>query len=201
MSFITELDVVNRCIATMGELGINSLEGSRNPIVTNAREAFKDVTIEQQAIGWWFNNELVKLLPQTDGTYFVPTDTLSLSTTSEFNPNWLTIRARKLYDVGNAEYYTGTQEVKVQITRLLPFGDLPYNAQRLIRDAAVLKFQQDYDSDEIKISQCETAYAEAFALCKADHIRAVGANLLYRGDAGSAVARMRFPYGRTGRFR
>jgi hypothetical protein len=206
MAFITELDVVNRCLSTMGELPINSLEGTRNPIVTNARVAFNDVNIEEQAQGWWFNTEIVSLLPQTStpgvpGIYRPPTDCLSLSTVGDFNPEWLSIRNRQLYDNGKAEYHTGTQPMRVKIVRLVPFDDLPYNAQRLIRDSVVFKFQMDYDGDELKIQQAEARYTEAYAICMADHTRSVKANLLYKGAAGSTLARSRIPYGATGRWR
>lgn len=206
MSFITELDVVNRCLATMGELPINSLEGNRNPIVTNARSAFKDITIEEQAAGWWFNTEVVNLDPQgaepnKPGFYRPPTDCLSLATVDDFNPAWLSIRNRKLYDNGRAEVHMGTRTMPVKIIRLVPFDDLPYNAQRLIRDSAVFKFQMDYDGDELKIAQAEDSYKEAYAICMADHTRSVKANMLYKGTAGSALVRSRIPYGRTGRWR
>lgn len=206
MSFITELDVVNRCLATMGELPINSLEGTRNPIVTNARSAFRDVGIEEQAPGWWFNTEIVELDPQgaepgVPGFYRPPTDCLSLATKDDFNPSWLSIRNRKLYDNGKASFHTGTNRMQVKIVRLIPFDDLPYNAQRLIRDSVVLKFQMDYDGDELKIRQAEASYSAAYGICMSDHIRSVKANLLYKGSAGSAVARSRIPYGRVGRWR
>lgn len=206
MAFITELDVVNRCLATMGELPINSLEGSRNPIVTNARVAFNDVGIEEQAQGWWFNSEVVTLQPQSavpgqPGIYQPPSDCLALSTVRDVNPEWLSIRNRQLYDNGKAEYYTGTQPMRVHIIRLIPFDDLPYNAQRLIRDSVVFKFQMDYDGDQLKIQQAEARYTEAYAICMADHTRSVKANLLYKGSAGSTLMRSRYAYGATGRWR
>lgn len=201
MSLITELDVVNLCLAAMGELPINSLENSRNPIVTNARAVFRNAVVEEQSPGWWFNNEILRLLPSNDGTYAVPTDCLSLSTTDDFNPSWLTIRSRRLYDTGNARYHIGDNELQVKITRLIPFDDLPYSAQRLVRDAAVSLFQVNYDGDELKIQQAQQAYNAAYATCMADHIRSVKANMLHKGSYGAAVVRSRIPYGRTGRWR
>lgn len=185
----------------MGELPINTLENSRNPIVTNAREVFKNAVIEEQAPGWWFNIETVRLQPQTDGTYVVPGDTLSLNTNDDFNPAWLTVRGGKLYDSGKAEYHLGTQAIAIRIIRLLPFDDLPYNAQRLVRNAAVRLFQVNYDGDELKINEAAVQYQQAYGVCMADHTRSVKANMLYKGSYGSAVARSRIPYGQTGRWR
>lgn len=201
MAFITELDVVNLCLGTMGELPINSLENSRNPIVTNARTVFKNAVIEEQAAGWWFNSETVTLHPQLDGTYVPPTDCLSLYTKDNFNPQWLTIRQRKLYDTGNAEFYTGTNPLQVKIVRLIPFDDLPYTGQRLVRDASVRLFQVNYDGDELKINEATNQYTSAYGLCMADHIRSVKANMLNKGSYGEAMVRSRIPYGRSGRWR
>lgn len=206
MALITELDVVNRCIATMGELPINSLEGTRNPIVSNARNAFKDLTIEEQARGWWFNIETISLSPQDVdangiGVYRPPTDVLSLSTQDDFNPAWLTIRSRKLYNSGTGQYHVGGNSMKVRIVRLVPFDDLPYNAQRLIRDATVLKFQMDYDGDELKIQEASQAYTAAYANCMADHIRSVKPNFLYKGGNATRLVSMRYPTSATGRNR
>lgn len=207
MAFITELDVVNLCLGTMGELAINSLENSRNPIVTNARTAFKNAVIEEQSPGWWFNSELVWLHPQlgTDlalgGNYQPPTDCLSLYSKDDFNPQWLTIRQRKLYDTGNAEFLVGTNPIQVKIIRLIPFDDLPYAAQRLVRDATARLFQVNYDGDELKINEATNQYTSSYAMCMADHIRSVKANMLNKGSYGEAMVRSRIPYGRTGRWR
>lgn len=206
MALMTELDVVNRCLATMGELPINSIEGSRNPIVTNARNAFKDKTIDEQATGWWFNIETIKLFPQEVdsngvGIYRAPSDTLALSTDQDFNPRWLTLRQNKLYHSGKGEYFTGSQQVQVRIVRLVPFDDLPYSAQRLIREATVFKFQQDYDGDELKIQEAQAQYSDAYTNCMADHTRSVKANMLYKGAGAYHLARARYPYSASGRNR
>lgn len=206
MALMTELDVVNRCLATMGELPINSIEGSRNPIVTNARNAFKDKTIDEQAAGWWFNIETINLVPESPdsdgvGVYRAPADTLALATDADFNPRWLTLRGNKLYHSGKGDWYRGSQPVQVRIVRLVPFDDLPYTAQRLIREATVFKFQQDYDGDELKIQEAQAQYSDAYTNCMSDHTRAVKANLLYKGSAARSMYRSRFPYGASGRNR
>lgn len=201
MALMTELDIVNRCLATMGELPLNSIEGSRNPVVTNARNAFRDKTIDEQAAGWWYNIEQIKLAPVSPdasgrGEYKAPSDTLALATDQDFNPAWLTLRGSRLYDTGKGEYHTGDRPMDVRLVRLVPFDDLPYSAQRLIRDATVLKFQMDYDGDELKIQEAQGQYREAYGNCMTDHIRSVKANLLYKGSNGVAIMRARVPYAR-----
>lgn len=199
---LTELEVVNECLASMGELPINSIVNSTNPMVTNARNAFQRANVGEQGVGWWFNTEMVTLGPQAgSGEYYVPTDTLSLYTKDKFNPSWLTIRGRKLYDVGTASFFTGTQQLKVKIIRYLPFNDLPYNAQRLVAASCVEKFQLNYDGDQQKQQAAADEYEAASSLCMMDHTRAVGANMLNQGGTGRDRALTRIPFATGRRFR
>ncbi|UGL61138.1 tail tubular protein A [Pseudomonas phage Eisa9] len=198
---LTELEVVNECLASMGELPINSIANSTNPMVTNARAAFQRANVGEQGVGWWFNTETVKITPQTDGTCFVPADTLSLYTKDKYNPQWLTIRGRKLYDTGNAEYYTTGNPISIKLIRYLPFNDLPYNAQRLVAAATVEKFQLNYDGDQQKQTAASDEYTASYALCMMDHTRAVGANMLNDGGTGRARASTRIPFPTGRRFR
>jgi hypothetical protein len=195
---LTELDVVNVCLASMGELPINSIENSTNPMVTNARAAFQRANVGEQGSGWWFNTETITIHPQTDGTCYVPADTLSMYTRDDSTAGWLTIRGRKLYDTSKGQFYTTGSPIKVKIIRFLPFTDLPYNAQRLVQAKTLEQFQSDYDGDQPKIAAANDAYEEASALCMMDHTRAVGANMLNQGATGRARAQGKIPFG-TGR--
>lgn len=186
---VTQLDVVNRCLASMGEAPINSL-ATNNAIVTSAINAFNTALLSEQGRGWWFNTESIKLVPTTDQEYFVPSDVLGL--TADTNPPWLSIRARKLYDNRNGTKFEGTQDVKVQVIRLVPFEDLPYHAQAMIRDAAVLLFQSDFDGDQEKMANADRAFQNSFILCRSEHIRAVRANMLYQGGVGQSIVGTRF---------
>jgi hypothetical protein len=198
--FLTELDVVNKCLASMGEMPVNSIANSTNPMVTNARAAFNDANTQEQGPGWWFNIEAVTLQPQTDGQVFVPADCLSLCTVGNFNPMWLSIRGRKLYDNNNSEYFTTGSPIKVKIIRFLPFTDLPYNMQRLVRASTVEKFQLDYDGDQQKQTAAAEEYQASYALVMMDHTRAVKANVLNQGEVGSVRYQNRIPYA-TRRYR
>lgn len=194
--FYTKLDVVNRCLAAMGELPVNTTENSTNPMVTTALETLNQVTLDEQGIGWWFNTEVIKLMPQTDGTYAVPTDVMSLYTLDNFNPGWLHIRGRFLYNSDGGERYTGDRPVRLKVIRALPFEDLPFNAQKLVRASTVERFINDYDGDQQKLETASNDYTAAYTLCNADHIRAVKANMLTQGGMASDRIRQRVPTGR-----
>ncbi len=194
--FYNKLDVVNRCLASVGELPVNTIENSTNPMVTTAVETLHQATLDEQGIGWWFNTECVNLLPQTDGTYAVPTDCMSLYTMDNFNPNWLTIRGRKLYNSLGGTPYTGDRAMTVKIIRALDFEDLPFNAQKLVMSATVERFLSDYDGDGQKIETAAADYQGNYALCMADHTRSVKANMLMQGGIATARIRQRYPTGR-----
>lgn len=178
---VTQLTVVNACLASMGEEPINSL-AEENAFVNSAKFALENSVVNVQSEGWWFNKEIVKILPDVDGQYVVPADVIDLNV--ETTPGWLAMRNNRLYDTSKAEFLLGTRAMEVDIIRLLSFEDLPFHAKRLVKAATVILFQQSYDGDIQKMRDAAAEYAMAYALCKAQHIRAVGANF------GTAAARM-----------
>lgn len=170
---VTQLTVVNACLASMGEEPINSL-AEENAFVNSAKFALENATSNEQSAGWWFNKEVLTVRPGTAGQYIIPSDVIDLNI--ESNPGWLVMRSSRLYDTNKAEYLTGTRDYKVNIIRLLAFEDLPFHIKRLVKAAAVTLFQQSYDGDAQKIQEAQSEYAAAFLLARAQHIRAVGAN-------------------------
>lgn len=194
MEIITELSVVNACLNSIGEMRVNSITGSTNPMVTNARTALQRVMAQEQSINWWFNTETVTLNPLVDGRYQAPSDTLELSSQKNGNPGWLTLRGNYLYNTEGGEYFTGTNPMRVRIVRMLPLSDIPYTAKQLIQTATIYRFLVDFDGDELKIRGAADDYEAAFALCNAAHTRAVGANMLGAGSVGNARVRAVVPY-------
>jgi len=189
MAFITELDVVNACLKSMGRSPLNSL-ASGSPVITSAQASLHTALMEEQGIGWWFNRENVTLSPNTDGQVYCPADTLQLTT--DENPPWLSTRGARLYDNRIGDYFTTTAPITVDLIRLIPLDDLPYQAQRLVQCAAVLDFQKSFDADDQKVKSAKEDYGKALALIRSAHIRAVKANMLYnKGASGSRIQRQR----------
>lgn len=194
---ITELTVINSCLASMGEAPVNSADAD-NVFITSAKEALSNQLPAEQSFGWYFNSEVVKINPNTDGEYYLPADTLGLAT--DVNPPWVSLRGRRLYDNRNGVYLTGTRVVTVALIRLLPLEDCPYHAARMIKASTVKYFQQSYDGDKAKIEQAHMEYNEARALLMAEHIRSVRANMLQDGDTGVTLQQNRFHTGVDGRW-
>ena len=197
MAFITELDIVNSCLKSMGRSPINSLTGG-NPIIASALASLRTAMMEQQGIGWWYNTEYLTLDADTDGFYYVPADTLAL--VPDANPPWMSTRGSRIYDNRKGDYFTSTGKLQVVLTRLVPLDDLPYQAQRLVETAAVLDFQKAFDADQLKVRMATEDYSTAFGIIRAQHIRSVKANMLRQGQGGVNTHRQRRIYGRDERY-
>lgn len=170
---ITKLTVVNACLASMGEEPINSL-AAENAFINSAKFALEQSTLNEQSIGWYYNTERLQLLPDTEGKYVVPSDIIDLNI--NHSPGWLTVRKSRLYNTDCADYIKGTAPFTANVIRLLDFEDLPLMAQRLVKAASVIFFQQSYDGDELKIREAQMEYSAAYTALRTQHIKAVGAN-------------------------
>jgi len=190
--FITSLDVVNTCLATLGEVPLNSLD-TDHPYVSAATKLLQQANARVQARGWWFNKEIVTLQPDTESAEItLPPDFLSLDTDSA--QLQYAARGRRLYDL-SAGSYRFTDSVDLAIVRLLKFEDLPYLAQDLVQSAVIVRFVESYDADESRIKQVRADYALAERACNTEHIRNSNSNLLGQGAAGYRRAKLRYPGG------
>lgn len=189
---ITQLTVLNACLASMGEEPINST-AEDNAFVNAAKFALEQANLDEQARGWYFNLEHVNLRPDTlNNRYHVPADIIDLVVDST-NPGWITLRGRRLYDSRNGDWLEGTSPIKLHVTRLLEFEDLPMMARRMVKAAAVVKFQQSYDGDAQKIQEAQTEYQMAYINLNSQHIRSVGANFLPRRGMETRGRHRRLP--------
>jgi len=171
---LTELDVVNQCLASMGETPVNAIDAD-HPYIVAALAKLKTASTVEQARGWWFNTDLVPLRPDVLTHFiYVPDDAINV------NPNdtgsAYVIRGRRLYD-----RYTSTYEfagnVQVELVREIPFADLPMLAGHVIAARAVLDFQSAFDGDADKYNKLGAAYQQIFNTLRAEHIRQVKANM------------------------
>ena len=74
---VTQLTVVNACLASMGEEPINSL-AEENAFVNSAKFALENANINEQSAGWWYNKERLRIIPDVNGSYVVPSDVIDL---------------------------------------------------------------------------------------------------------------------------
>jgi hypothetical protein len=175
--FLTELDVVNDCLSTLGELSVNELD-DEHVLIAAARRAFRQINLREQSKQWWFNTELIKLTVDEDSHIFTPAD--SIRCTPVCRDQHYIQRGRRLYDPANSTYKIARPYVECILVRAVEFEDLPPTAQIVVNVATQLKFMAAYDADRTKYGQLVAEYQEAYANMNAEHIRNMRTNLIER---------------------
>lgn len=167
----TELDVVNACLATLGELPLVELT-DEHPMAAAAQTNLKEALVTEMHRQWWFNTDFVTLAPTEEGYIYAPEDAVAVKV--DGSPE-LILRGRRLYN-----RYTSTYDmqgaVRAIVVRNIPFDDLPSPAQILVKDSCVMQFQINYDSDNAKTAQLNEKYANSYRLLNAEHSRQIQAN-------------------------
>jgi hypothetical protein len=144
-----DLDVVNDCLAIMGEAPLNSLTEDHT-FKEAALNTLNRVNRQIQSTGWWFNmeNYVMRVNLQDQRIYF-PTD---IGTIMPFeNRPHLVQRGRVLYDLsrGTDRFELG-QTFDARLVRIIPLADVPESVGAYIARQSVLDFQQAYDGDQTK---------------------------------------------------
>ncbi len=167
------LEVVNGCLASMGEAPLNSLSDPhafRGAAISTLDKRDRAI----QARGWWFNTEKITLSPSpVDGRLYLPGDVIELQSGS----GRYVQRGRLVYDTSEGTTQFSTS-ITVSIVRRIPFADIPEIVADYIAAATVVTFQAEFDGDSEKgrlLLAKETAARQA--AISAD-VRNSGANLL-----------------------
>lgn len=179
----TTLEVVNDCLATMGEAPLNSLtephefKGSAQRLLARSNKNI-------QAIGWWCNLETVTYSPNPNGQVQLPGDCIkwqsgvreSKTLTRGFAKPWIVQRGSRLYDT-RAGSFTITEEVTGEIVRLIPFEDLPPVLNEYVASQTILRFQSNFDADNSKRAELTENWRIARLEARAEQIRQSAVNL------------------------
>lgn len=191
---MSELDVINDALATMGEAPLVEISED-HPLVSGIRRVLVNQNEAIQAEGWWFNKELITLMPDADSSFiYTPLDTIRCDPVigtyhGEIGYMPIVQRGRRLYDTENNRYEM-EENIRCLLVRNIPFVDLPPSCQRVISLATALKFQQNYDADPQRTQQLGAEYVKARADLTAEHIRNIKANFLYKASSASQFNRI-----------
>ncbi len=183
--FVTELDVVNACIATLGEAPLVTLEDDHT-YKAAAQNYLNKTRLEMLGRGWWFNTEAIYLTPDAISKYvYIPQDALNVRSL-EYRGYSLAQRGRRIYNTQH-NTYEFLDRVRMVVFRNLPFDDLPHHAQEYVRDRTVLTFQREYDGDGNRTRELAIDAQSSWANLKAEQLRQVKPNLLDRVSVRRAV--------------
>lgn len=187
MAFLTELDVINDMLSSMGESPLNILDAG-HPLVPAGQRMLKTASWREQAKSWWFNKELTTLSPDVAGHIFLPYDTIRVDPQDTLLH--YTQRGQRLYQPyasASVDKYVFTGPVVCWLVRYLPFDELPATAQLLVSCSAQLDFQKAYDADVNKFQEMKLAYRDALISLNAEHTRSQNVNFLNTSSVSQAM--------------
>ncbi len=142
LSPTTELEAINTMLSTIGESPVNTVEDTGNVDVVIARQILQSVSREVQARGWHFNTEKnYNITPNSEGYLVLPNTVLKVDTVYPDASKDVVVRGSKLYDREN-HTYVFTDAVKVDMTVLLTFDELPEVARNYVTIRASRIFQE-----------------------------------------------------------
>ena len=137
----SKLEAINVMLTAIGESPVNTITSSTTTDVSIAVQILDNVSREIQSVGWHFNTDVnYKLAKNTSNEIVLPSNCLRVDNTHQDADLDLVERNRKLWDREN-HTYTITKDVRVNITWLLEFTEIPETARRYITIRAARIFQ------------------------------------------------------------
>lgn len=191
---MTELDVVNSMLATMGVHPLNSLSEDDDDVAV-CRKIIREASLKVQKKSWWFNREEIDLVADTEGPdhfIYTPGDAIRCDPVVRTpGPYRVVQRGRRLYDTDRNTYaFPAGTRITCTLVRLIPFDDLPPSAKEVVSLYAVIKFQQSYDADNSKTNQLFMELSEANMDLSKEHIRNTKGNLLFKNSTAYTINRV-----------
>lgn len=190
---ISTLDVVNGCLATMGESPLNALDAD-HPYVQAALQVLNSSNNLELSRGWWFNTDEIDLVPDMlTGFVPAPADALNIDTAY----TRIVQRGTRMFDRMTSTYdlrafmsEAGLSVIRAVIVRDIPFEDLPLTAQYVVSHRAKMSFQAAYDADQQRFAIIGQLYQQAFNTLKADDIRNSNVNMFNSPGVAAKLSRI-----------
>ncbi len=185
---ITELDVVNACLRSMGETPLNSINLD-HPYVASALGILSEMNLLEQELGWWFNTDYTTLQPDPDtGFVYVPMDSINCRMNPE-NSQYVE-RGNRMWDTYGSTFAIG-QPLPVQIIRQIDFPNLSIGFRLMVSLRTQLSFQDAFDGDSDKYQKLYQQYQQAYARMRRLHIKNQNLNMLNSPYASASLGMIR----------
>lgn len=147
LKLTTELDAVNTLLSIIGESPVNQVENTGVVDAVLAKQLLDETSREVQQQGWsWNVDTKYALAANTSGEIKTPATALNVDPSDPWTD--YVNRGGRLWDRKNHTYNIG-KTVKVDITWLLEFKDLPQAARYFITVRAGRKFQDRVVGSEV----------------------------------------------------
>lgn len=136
----TLLEATNAVLATIGELPVNTLPDSGLSEASLARDIVLEVSREVQSQGLHCNTDInYEMIPDIDGYINVPYNVLKID--GHYRDDDLVVRGNRLYNRKDHTFIF-SEPVRVDVTWLLDFEELPEVVRRYITIRAARLFQK-----------------------------------------------------------
>lgn len=155
MPAMTRLQAINKCLRAISEAPVSNLVSDQSLDVAIAEAELDQATMEFCQQGYWFNeDDGVQLTPNTGGEILIPENALTVDGSNATTGigqarNGLTgsgnredrdivPRGRRLWDRANRTF-TFDSPVFARVVYLMPFEDLPAQAQTYVSSIAATR--------------------------------------------------------------
>jgi NACalpha-BTF3-like transcription factor len=179
---MTELEAVNAILRNAGITPVNSLTDDVLDL-ENAAATLRQISVDLQAEGWWFNTEcLFPLTPDGDNRLAVPANTLKADVDGpdRLHKDYV-LRGSVFYDRKNHTSII-TEPTTVTLVRALAFDELPSTARRYVTLAASRQFQAQEIGDPYAEQSDDNEEAKALRQLNREDIQATDLNV-FRDNA------------------
>lgn len=185
---ITELDVVNACLRSMGETPLNGIDLD-HPYVASALGILGEMLVLELELGWWFNTDYITLHPDPDTGYvYVPADSLNCEMCPQ--DTRFVERGNRMFDTWESTFVIA-QDLPVRIFRNIPFEDLTLAARLMISLRTQLSFQDAFDGDQAKYQKLYAQYQQAYGRVRRLHIKNQKLNMYLTAFSSGAMGMVR----------
>lgn len=137
----TKLEAVNVCLTNIGEAPVASIDDGLQVDAQVASSIIDEISREVQTHGWHWNTEVHTLSPNSSNEIPLPVNTLRVDTVEGDVSKDVIQRGMKLYDRKD-NTYTFTDALKLHLTVVLKFDELPEAARRYITVRSTRLFQE-----------------------------------------------------------
>jgi len=199
---LTMTDAINACLRGIGEAPVAS-EDTNNLDAAVAIDTIKQVSLDIQSKGWWFNREGEwKLSPNVNEEISAPNDIIDIVAWSGSRNSDLTLRQGKVYDKVSHSFKLShllNSEGQIEFTFItdIPFEDLPPVAQFAVLYRARRLFAQDVEGDAQKWQFTKSDETTAQMALEAAELRNKKFNAFNNPNVAASVSRIGGPNARS----
>lgn len=188
-----ELEAVNTMLKAIGSQVVNSVN-TEHPDVQNARRVIREVLVEAQQRGWWFNTEYnVTLYPDTNKEISVSSDVHAIQPTVGGS---VVLRGKKLFNAETNTYKFDCNVVCNTLIRIMVWEEVPESLQAYIKYKAASSFVRDEIGDAQKAAAFTEDAKRAWTQVLADDLESRPVNALHSANALKMRSGVR-PYGNS----